>query len=180
MHDLIMLADNLKKIPCQARDDSPIMLISMTHRETIKTTTYRREQFSAVSLRFIFLFLLFTTISFSQNNIEQYDINDPRNPNCPCHKQQQLADEEYALLNKNVDENKLDNKKTIIEIDFKTNTNENSSSNIKQSKHTRYAGSGNTKHKKKNLWYKKTKFRMWNKLKKEIKFKNKVDFCFEW
>ncbi len=26
------------------------------------------------------------------------DINDPRNPNCPCHKYQKLADEEYRKL----------------------------------------------------------------------------------
>ncbi|MFY9309881.1 MAG: hypothetical protein WAQ28_12610 [Bacteroidia bacterium] len=26
----------------------------------------------------------------------QFDINDPRNPDCPCHKYQKLADEEYA------------------------------------------------------------------------------------
>ena len=25
----------------------------------------------------------------------KYDLNDPRNPNCPCHKHQKLADEEY-------------------------------------------------------------------------------------
>ncbi|HEY1039101.1 MAG TPA: hypothetical protein VGF30_06830 [Bacteroidia bacterium] len=27
----------------------------------------------------------------------KYDINDPRNPDCPCHKYQQLADEEYQM-----------------------------------------------------------------------------------
>lgn len=26
---------------------------------------------------------------------QQYDINDPRNPNCPCHQWQKKADEEY-------------------------------------------------------------------------------------
>ena len=30
----------------------------------------------------------------------QYDINDPRNPDCPCHKYQQQAEEEYARMNK--------------------------------------------------------------------------------
>jgi hypothetical protein len=28
----------------------------------------------------------------------KYDINDPRNPDCPCHKYQQLADEEYQRM----------------------------------------------------------------------------------
>lgn len=27
-----------------------------------------------------------------------YDINDPRNPHCPCHKYQKLADDEYRKL----------------------------------------------------------------------------------
>lgn len=27
-----------------------------------------------------------------------FDINDPRNPHCPCHKYQKLADEEYKKL----------------------------------------------------------------------------------
>jgi hypothetical protein len=31
---------------------------------------------------------------------QHYDINDPRNPNCPCHKYQKLAEDEYAKLNK--------------------------------------------------------------------------------
>ena len=43
----------------------------------------------------------------------RFDINDPRNPNCPCHKYQKLADEEYRkLLGKEIklkpDENKND------------------------------------------------------------------------
>lgn len=29
---------------------------------------------------------------------EEYPINDPRNPNCPCHKYQEIADKEYAAL----------------------------------------------------------------------------------
>lgn len=28
-----------------------------------------------------------------------YDLNDPRNPDCPCHKAQKLAEQEYAQLN---------------------------------------------------------------------------------
>jgi len=44
----------------------------------------------------------------------QFPLNDPRNPNCPCHKQQQQADEEYRqLLNnsqlKNVNPKNINN-----------------------------------------------------------------------
>ena len=51
---------------------------------------------------FTYLFLLFScSIIAQENNGTQYDINDPRNPNCPCHKYQQTADEEYQReLNK--------------------------------------------------------------------------------
>lgn len=46
-----------------------------------------------------FLFVIFFSFySYGQNS--KYDINDPRNPNCPCHKYQKLADEEYARLTK--------------------------------------------------------------------------------
>lgn len=34
----------------------------------------------------------------SGQDATQYDINDPRNPNCPCHKYQKLANEEYKKL----------------------------------------------------------------------------------
>lgn len=33
-----------------------------------------------------------------------YDLNDPRNPNCPCHKYQKLADEEFFKQKKPKDQ----------------------------------------------------------------------------
>ena len=43
------------------------------------------------------------SLSFSQtNNISnenEYPIDDPRNPNCPCHQHQKLAEQQYYLLN---------------------------------------------------------------------------------
>lgn len=62
----------------------------------------RRDSFSATSLRtlrLIFLFLFLIKIPFAQTN-QQYDINDPRNPNCPCHKYQKMADDEFEQLQK--------------------------------------------------------------------------------
>lgn len=47
------------------------------------------------------IFLLFTLNTIAATDTtktkQQYDINDPRNPDCPCHKYQKLAEEEYAL-----------------------------------------------------------------------------------
>ena len=49
-----------------------------------------------------FLFFCLIQICFSQSNTDtqQYDLNDPRNPDCPCHKYQKMADDEYAKLKK--------------------------------------------------------------------------------
>lgn len=49
------------------------------------------------------LFFLLIKISLAQpvNTINQeYDLNDPRNPNCPCHKYQKMADDEFKKLQK--------------------------------------------------------------------------------
>jgi hypothetical protein len=43
------------------------------------------------------LLLCFFSNSFSQDPTN-YPLNDPRNPNCPCHKYQKLAEEEYKKL----------------------------------------------------------------------------------
>jgi hypothetical protein len=60
--------------------------------------TYRRDLFSAIPLRLIALLILLSPIIFSQTNNQQYDLNDPRNPNCPCHKLQKQAEDEYKQL----------------------------------------------------------------------------------
>ena len=50
---------------------------------------------------FLFLSFMFILAIANSNTINKdslkskYDLNDPRNPNCPCHKHQKLADEEY-------------------------------------------------------------------------------------
>lgn len=45
----------------------------------------------------LLLILLIGSNSYSQNG-EQFPLNDPRNPNCPCHKLQKQADDEYKNL----------------------------------------------------------------------------------
>jgi hypothetical protein len=49
-----------------------------------------RRRFLAVASLFLFFSITAQT--------SQYDINDPRNPHCPCHKYQKIADEEFAKL----------------------------------------------------------------------------------
>jgi hypothetical protein len=54
----------------------------------------------------LFMIQFLVSIVFSQNNIQRsvYDLNDPRNPDCPCHKLQKQADQEYARQNKPISE----------------------------------------------------------------------------
>jgi hypothetical protein len=52
----------------------------------------------------------------------KYDINDPRNPDCPCHKYQQMADEEYKqqLTNKVITNASEDLSRQIIQTKNET------------------------------------------------------------
>ena len=53
-------------------------------------------------LRLFIFFFFFSSNAFSQNlGNQQYDLNDPRNPDCPCHKLQKLADDEYNKIQNN-------------------------------------------------------------------------------
>jgi GR25 family glycosyltransferase involved in LPS biosynthesis len=67
---------------------------------------------SKIKWRILFagFIMLHITKCFSQiSNIktnEEYPIDDPRNPNCPCHKIQQLANQEYQLNYLNI-QNKI-------------------------------------------------------------------------
>ncbi len=44
---------------------------------------------------FTALIFLFVNVTFAQTS---FPINDPRNPDCPCHKYQKLADDEFKKL----------------------------------------------------------------------------------
>ena len=73
-------------------------------------TTFKLNNAQKTSLPFLgkgrlmgLLFFILIKISFAQpvNTINQeYDLNDPRNPNCPCHKYQKMADDEFKKLQK--------------------------------------------------------------------------------
>lgn len=94
------------------------------------------------ALRLFILLLIFSNSAFSQNiQNQQYDINDPRNPNCPCHKLQQMADDEYNQIqnNNNRQSNKineqqfaLNNFSNINLFDNNENGNDNSSNQVKR------------------------------------------------
>ena len=76
-------------------------------REIIKTSREGSAQKSLLrnlfrALRLFIFFFFFSNNAFSQNLVnQQYDLNDPRNPDCPCHKLQKLADDEYNKIQNN-------------------------------------------------------------------------------
>lgn len=57
---------------------------------------YKDKKRVFLFLSFLFLIYQLNAITASKDSLKsRYDINDPRNPNCPCHQYQKLADEEY-------------------------------------------------------------------------------------
>lgn len=54
-----------------------------------------------VSRKGLILFLLVLFFRVNVKSQTTFDINDPRNPNCPCHKYQKIAEEEYKLWTMN-------------------------------------------------------------------------------
>lgn len=42
-----------------------------------------------------------TKHNFTSKNKSKFDINDPRNPDCPCHLYQKIADDEFRKLSGN-------------------------------------------------------------------------------
>jgi hypothetical protein len=45
----------------------------------------------------VFLFMIPFSFLNAQDTLD-YGLNDPRNPKCPCHKYQKIADEEYKKI----------------------------------------------------------------------------------
>jgi hypothetical protein len=70
----------------------------------------RSDLFAVSPLRFLIMALcIFVSLRAESRSIgvmnvpadtskNKYDINDPRNPNCPCHKYQNIANQEYSNL----------------------------------------------------------------------------------
>lgn len=66
-----------------------------------------------ISIALFFFSKSLNALVFNEDSLKsKYDLNDPRNPNCPCHKYQKLADEEFEKLNKDFSEQKTNFTKT--------------------------------------------------------------------
>jgi hypothetical protein len=83
--------------------------------------------------------------SFSElgDSTKLFPLNDPRNPNCPCHQHQKLADEEYKRLlkeqQKDVNQIQVEEKKenTLSAGASNSNTTKYSSHKLKRKQHTK-------------------------------------------
>jgi hypothetical protein len=103
------------------------------HLKNFKTMSELNSKKNYLIIILFSCFFLFSFSSLAQNLInilndinnlnnliQEYDINDPRNPNCPCHKQQQKADQEYSQLLLN----NIENKSKINLISLRLNVNQ--------------------------------------------------------
>lgn len=116
--------------------------------------------------------LLFFMVFFaSRTNAQQYDINDPRNPDCPCHKMQELAEKEFALLN-----------------DFNNKNDDNVGEKMRDDqekidhhvdKNSAFAYSY-AERKRRSVWIKKTVFKISNKYRFKKKGRINVAICYKW
>ncbi len=167
----------------------------MFNRRVIREVkTYHRDLFSVIPLRLIASFMLLSTVIFSQTNNQQYELNDPRNPDCPCHKLQKQAEDEYKQmqLNNNIG-NQLAmniNKEKLNDLDNNNNNEGNdqlsdqSRKNFEQdSQNSGFTSSGSgTIRKRKNVFSmfekKRNVFKMKHSKIKKFRIKNAT--CYHW
>jgi hypothetical protein len=98
---------------------------------------------------------------------QKYDLNDPRNPDCPCHKYQKLAEDEYK-----------NKEKRVVVSAFDTHALATIESNkVHQSKH--YLKKRFEKHSMK-YYYNRFLFRYEKHHKKQKRIKVKSGTCYKW
>lgn len=67
-------------------------------KNIMKTNKWIKILIKSFSLIF-FLFSFLNTVAKGEDSLnKKFAINDPRNPDCPCHHYQKMADKEYRLL----------------------------------------------------------------------------------
>ncbi len=153
--------------------------------------------FNSRNLKVKFCLLMFV-VSFSflkaQDTID-YGLNDPRNPRCPCHKFQKIADDEFKKLlasaNKNTGRSNSDfirQNSTANGGNFRVANGEHSSSGFANSnasvssdaKHKKYFWGSKHRHKKRfklsPKWRRAFDFKNWDILKRS----RILNSCFHW
>ncbi|MBA3665031.1 MAG: hypothetical protein H0W61_12595 [Bacteroidetes bacterium] len=126
-----------------------------------------------------FLFVCFTSVAAGEDSLKNnFDINDPRNPHCPCHKHQELADKEYKEL---LDLNKKKLNLNDIHVS-ENNTDIAVNSSIKENNITKTKNGSGRKYKSKKKTNRHPKWRKildgihWNSLNRRLS----TDACTHW
>jgi hypothetical protein len=157
---------------------------------------------------FFVLLLFFACPKFSFANGDtipgdttaKYDLWDPRNPDCPCHQYQNLADEEYKKLqqqngngqtnnNNNSNNNPTDHNPVNNNPDNTNNGNNSSDSTATATAHSTTSSSdGSSKHyseklidwKVMNKWMRKVKKTMRRRGNGTKRGNHRLATCFHW
>jgi hypothetical protein len=166
----------------------------------VKTSliTKRRKGISLVPALFVFMmmFLFAPNARAESSDVSdsagtailpdtgKYDLNDPRNPDCPCHKAQKLADDEYRKSqvqqqnNDPVDHNPVNddvNRGNSSTTNKDNNVDKVDSNTEASANKTTYTGgsSGSQKHYSKFYKFQKKMKRWTKKVNRKLKSKNK-------
>lgn len=152
------------------------------------------------ALLFIIVLFLFpirgesrTSLTDPDSTKQKYELNDPRNPDCPCHAAQKLADEEYrkqqeqnAINNaKQNDDPANKNKENPSDVNHPDNNKQNSDVNTNKNNSGISTG-GTAKHysksnsglKQMNKWMKHLKRQLGKKNNGTKKGKRRLASCF--
>jgi hypothetical protein len=155
----------------------------MNRAEYNKENKICRKIFSANSLctiRFIFSFFFFSQLSFASvatdTTKQQYALNDPRNPNCPCHKYQKMAEDEYKRSHPG------NNTSKVNETNENTNTTNVNSQKIPVDRVNKNSEISFNRLKRKSVinWIIKCKRWLIFKHSKIKKYRPNYSVCFKW
>ena len=108
---------------------------------------------------------------------QQYNINDPRNPDCPCHKYQKMAEEEY--VNKTLQPFDSDVNHKVVEDETSSpivKKNKNLQKDIKTPVDIHHTNPPNT-NKKIRLRIVKIKFQLYRICRKALEIKVHPNYC---
>lgn len=133
----------------------------------------------------VLLFLISTQLSFAGTDTtkvtdQQFPLNDPRNPNCPCHKLQKQAEDEFAQQNKTKDQ--FGNIENYTNVNVKERNKLKSFSEIgeKGKRSISVLSITKYKHKKKVIWITKVRFKLSKKVHRIKKTLPDYEICFKW
>lgn len=150
------------------------MILRISNSQHSKKGSFKK----AVPFLFFLTVLFLITPGFSfgdvnpDDSLKTYPLNDPRNPNCPCHQYQKVADEEYKRM---LGEQQIQVANNVVQA---SNTNVTASSGTISSKNA----NASHKLKRKKISARQKKFKRLVQVKNWKIFRRWKDptACFKW